>query len=198
MAIKTSNQITFTEYKKIVKIKEWYLATPNGTDVTRETEGWTESIQMIDATNRYLWNYEEVVYSIGSSEVSDPVIIGYYGTMSPVTLYSNDSGTTDTVTLSESAANFSYLEIFLYKDETSGWWSVKVPNPNGKTVQIGTQYFVNSSTVGLQLIGKTATINGTTITPNTEFYMNLNNSTGALVNIGTQTSVKIMRVDGYR
>ena len=57
---------------------------------------------------------------------------------------------------------------------------------------------MNSSTVGLQLIGKTATINGTTITPNTEFYMNLNDSTGALVNIGTQTSVKIMRVDGYR
>jgi hypothetical protein len=79
MAIKTSNQITFTEQKKILEIKEWYLATNQGTDVTLETIGWTEEIQIINETNKYLWNYEEVVYSIGSSEKSEPIIIGFYG-----------------------------------------------------------------------------------------------------------------------
>jgi hypothetical protein len=79
MAIKSSNQITFTEHKRIVEIKEWYLATSAGTGITTETAGWTTDIQTIDYTNKYLWNYEEVVYSIGSSDISDPVIIGFYG-----------------------------------------------------------------------------------------------------------------------
>lgn len=79
MAIKSSNQITFTEHKKIVEIKEWYLATSVGTGVTTETSGWTTDIQTINYTNKYLWNYEEVIYSIGSSDVSEPVIIGFYG-----------------------------------------------------------------------------------------------------------------------
>ena len=79
MAIKTSNQITFTEQKKIVKIKEWYLATGQNSGVTLDTVGWTEEVQTIDDTNKYLWNYEEVIYSIGSSEKSEPIIIGFYG-----------------------------------------------------------------------------------------------------------------------
>lgn len=79
MAIKTSNQITFTEQKKIVEIKEWYLATSQSEGVTIDTEGWTTTIQIIDDTNKYLWNYEEVVYSLGPSDVSDPLIVGYYG-----------------------------------------------------------------------------------------------------------------------
>ena len=79
MAIKSSNQITFTEHKKIIEIKEYYLATSIGEGVTTETDGWTTDIQTINYTDKYLWNYEEVVYSIGSSEISEPVIIGFYG-----------------------------------------------------------------------------------------------------------------------
>lgn len=79
MAIKVSNQITFTEQKKILEIKEWYLATTKNTGITLETSGWTEGIQNINETNKYLWNYEEVIYSIGSSEKSEPIIIGFYG-----------------------------------------------------------------------------------------------------------------------
>ena len=79
MAIKSSNQITFTEHKKIVEIKEWYLATSTGAGITTETVGWTTDMQTIDYTNKYLWNYEEVIYSIGSSDISEPVIIGFYG-----------------------------------------------------------------------------------------------------------------------
>ena len=79
MAIKSSNQITFTEQRKIVEIKEWYLATNQNTGVTRDTNGWTEDVQTIDYTKSYLWNWEEVVYSIGDSDKSEPVIISSYG-----------------------------------------------------------------------------------------------------------------------
>lgn len=79
MAIKSSNQITFTEHKKIIQIKEYYLATSSGEGITTETNGWTESVQNIDHTKKYLWNYEEVVYSLGPPEKSEPAIIGVYG-----------------------------------------------------------------------------------------------------------------------
>lgn len=122
---------------------------------------------------------------------------------SVATLYENSSGTTGTITLSQSAANFAYLEFFLFKDTASGWWSVKVPSPNGKNVQIGTQYFANSGTtnsgVGLQFIGKTLTISDKTITQNQEYYMNFDKSlNGNVVGAGTQTTVKVMKVLGYK
>ena len=79
MAIKSSNQITFVEHKKVLEIKEWYLATSLSTGVTRQTSGWTLNVQTISDSKPYLWNYEEVVYSIGGSDISDPVIIGHYG-----------------------------------------------------------------------------------------------------------------------
>lgn len=79
MTIKSSNQITFTEQKKIIEIKEYYLATAANSGITTETAGWTTNIQTIDYNKKFLWNYEEVVYSIGESEISDPVIIGFYG-----------------------------------------------------------------------------------------------------------------------
>ena len=79
MAIKISNQITITEHKKIIEIKEWYLATEQDSGVTIETEGWTEAVQSMTSTNKYLWNYEETIYSLGSSDVTKPVIIGVYG-----------------------------------------------------------------------------------------------------------------------
>ena len=79
MAIKSSNQITFTEHKKIIEIQEYYLATASSSGVTTETAGWTTDIQTIDYTNKYLWNYEKVLYSLGEPDISEPVIIGVYG-----------------------------------------------------------------------------------------------------------------------
>lgn len=119
----------------------------------------------------------------------------------PVVLYDgvDVGGTLETVTLSESASNFSYIEIFATKDEDSGIWSVKTPSPNGRTVQVGTQYYVqNHATIGLQMIGKTVKIQDNKITHNTEFYMNFNKSTGSITNLGEQTTVKILKVIGYR
>lgn len=118
-------------------------------------------------------------------------------------LYDNSNGTTGTITLSQSVTGFAYLEFFLCKDSTSGWWSVKVPSANGKNVQIGTQYFANTGTdtsgVGLQLIGKTVTISDKTITPNSEYYINFDKSSSAKVtNAGTQQTIKIMKILGHK
>ncbi len=79
MAIKTSNQITFTEQKKIIEIQEWYLATSRNSGVTVDMEGWTIEVQTINEATPYLWNYEKVIYSIGDPEISEPAVIGFYG-----------------------------------------------------------------------------------------------------------------------
>lgn len=121
MASTISNQITFTEHKKIIKIRELYLATSLGTGVTIETEGWTESVQNIDYTKKYLWNYEEVIYSIGPPDISEPAIIGVYGdagapgaaatiaflTNENVTLSANSSGQVAATTFSTDVVAYS-------------------------------------------------------------------------------------------
>lgn len=99
----------------------------------------------------------------------------------PTSLYDNSSGTTGTVTLSETAANFSYIELFLTKDSSSGIWNVRVQSPNGKNVQVGTTYNHGS---GTQSIGKKVTISGTSITQGEERYVNISS--------GTTGSVKML------
>lgn len=82
MAIKLSNQITFTEQKKIVEIEEWYLATNYDSGVTIENGDWgtwTKEVQVIGESKKYLWNYEKVIYSLGGPEISEPMVIGFYG-----------------------------------------------------------------------------------------------------------------------
>lgn len=114
MAIKSSNQITFTEHKKIIEIREYYLATSENSGITIESTGWTTDMQTMDYKNKYLWNYEEVIYSIGSSDVSDPVIIGVYG----------ESG---------SSLQIKYISSsttpIIYNNDVSEWVDI-VPSPN--------------------------------------------------------------------
>lgn len=78
MAIRSSNQVAFSEYKKITTIEEWYLATSQSSGVTTSTSGWTKTVQHISKDKKYLWNYEKTIYSIGDPDVSEPVIIGMY------------------------------------------------------------------------------------------------------------------------
>ena len=63
----------------IDKITEYYLATSAASNVTISTNGWTTTIQAITDQKRYLWNYEEISYTDGTSSSTNPSIIGVYG-----------------------------------------------------------------------------------------------------------------------
>lgn len=64
----------------ISQITNYYLATNSASGVTTSTEGWTTTVQSISATKQYLWNYEVVKGSNGSTlNTTTPVIIGRYG-----------------------------------------------------------------------------------------------------------------------
>lgn len=68
-----------TAGKGIKSITEYYLATSASSGVTTGTSGWTTAVQTITAAKRFLWNYEKVAYTDGTSSKSSPVIIGVYG-----------------------------------------------------------------------------------------------------------------------
>lgn len=65
--------------KGISSITEYYLASASASGVTTGTSGWTTTIQTISTSKKYLWNYEIIKYTDGSSTTTTPCIIGVYG-----------------------------------------------------------------------------------------------------------------------
>lgn len=63
----------------ISSITNYYLATSASSGVTRDTTGWTTDVQTMTATNQYLWNYEDILYTNNTHTYTNPVIIGRYG-----------------------------------------------------------------------------------------------------------------------
>src|SRR5690606_2919175 len=63
----------------VTSIVERYLATSASSGVSTGTSGWTDTIQTMTSTNKYLWNYEIINFSNGSTQTTTPVIIGVYG-----------------------------------------------------------------------------------------------------------------------
>ena len=57
-------------------------------------------------------------------------------------LYNSASGTAETVNLSDSVENYTYLEIFYRSSGNNACGSVKVFSPNGKLVHLGTIHYI--------------------------------------------------------
>ncbi len=66
--------------KGIKSITEYYLASAYVSGITTSTSGWSTSIPTVSDTKKYLWNYEVIEYTDGSTPyTSTPVIIGTKG-----------------------------------------------------------------------------------------------------------------------
>lgn len=63
----------------ILNVTENYLASASSSGITTSTSGWTTTIQTIDASKRYLWNYEIITYTDNTTSTTSPVIIGVFG-----------------------------------------------------------------------------------------------------------------------
>ena len=74
----------------IQNITTYYLASSKSKDIRVDSEGWTTSIQTINANNKYLWTYSVTNYTDGSSRTSEPLIMGTYGD-DAITLYIESS-----------------------------------------------------------------------------------------------------------
>lgn len=135
-----------------------------------------------DGTDMYLGN------STGTYKIDGPIQI------KPTSLYDNSSGTNGTVTLSQSAENFNYLEIFyVRKTNENGYGSVKIFEPNGKIATLSSQYY-GDKTYGMYLYAKDVQISGTTITVS-KFGWQYIGSDGY---IGSSDYIYITKVLGYK
>lgn len=63
----------------IKSVTKYYLASERNTGITTSTYGWTTTIQTMTETKKYLWSYETIAYTDGSSTKTTPVIIGVHG-----------------------------------------------------------------------------------------------------------------------
>lgn len=109
----------------------------------------------------------------------------------PEVLYNNTTGGTNgTVDLSETSANFNYIEIFYRQAQyTSIYSSVRVYKPNGKQVSL---VAIQAEGTGAGIASAYVTISGTKITKN-GYNIYWTNSGNANTN-----AIYITRVLGYR
>lgn len=109
-------------------------------------------------------------------------------------LYSDATGTTGDITLSDDASNYAYIEIF-YKKETFN--SVKVPNPDGQNVVLDLHYYYDTVST-YQVVQKSITISGTSITVNTDQCLYTNFKNNSYPTLGPENNIKITKVVGYK
>ena len=106
-------------------------------------------------------------------------------------LYNSTSGTAGTVTLSDSAANYTYLEIFYRSSGDNACGSVKVFSPNGKLVHLGTiHYIADYDYAKFALVN----VSGSMITFSQNYQITLKNN-GSTYSV--ENAIFITRVVGY-
>lgn len=110
--------------------------------------------------------------------------------MAPTNLYNNTTGSNSSVTLSQTSANFVYLEIHF--KILNMYYCTRVYGPNGKSV--GLMGVTNENTV-LQMGSATATISTNKITLSNQQMINVGVGT---CNNWNASNIYIVRVDGYK
>ena len=113
--------------------------------------------------------------------------------LAPDVLYYNSSGTTGTVTLSASAANYDHMRIYFFKtNDLNQCASVDLYNPNGKYAAL---FVINprSANSDMWTAGRMVYINGTSITNQNYAEAQI----GATTNGNGNNNVSIYRVEAW-
>lgn len=63
----------------IESVTKYYLASEKSTGITVSSLGWTTTMQTMTEAKKYLWSYEIIAYTNGTSTKTTPVIIGVHG-----------------------------------------------------------------------------------------------------------------------
>lgn len=155
--------------KNVIKIQYQYKKTTDTNYSTLNTiQDNTQT--SFDIDNKYAWDIRVIVSDlIGSTTynlfVDKGIPIVYFDrllssmgvncfpkydnsfeangvSLSGKVLYNSANGTAETVTLSDSAENYTYLEIFYRSSSDNACGSVKVFSPNGKLVHLGTIHYI--------------------------------------------------------
>ena len=60
----------------ISSVTEYYAVSSSGSTAPST---WSETVPTLTSTNKYLWNYEAIAYTDGTTTSTDPAVIGVYG-----------------------------------------------------------------------------------------------------------------------
>lgn len=113
----------------------------------------------------------------------------------PISLYDNSSGSNGSITLSQSAANFTFLEIYC-KTNDGQYTSTRVYSPNGKNVNIIGAYPFSANYSYIK--PKTVSISGTSISNyNTQYGQIWVNTSGSAL-ASNSNNIYITKVWGYK
>nr|DAQ73050.1 MAG TPA: protein of unknown function DUF859 [Caudoviricetes sp.] len=184
-----------------------YATVQNNTDASFTADNkyeWNVQVEVSDRIGKTIYNlilpkgipvtYTDIKkYSFGvncfpkhdkSLEVNGVCISGNV-------LYNSASGTAGTVTLSDSAENYTYLEIFYRSSGDNACGSVKVFSPNGKLVHLGTiHYIADYDYAKFALVN----VSGSMITFSQNYQITLKNN-GSVYS--AENAIYITRVVGY-
>lgn len=106
-------------------------------------------------------------------------------------LYNSASGTAGTVTLSDSAENYTYIEIFYRSSGDNACGSVKVFSPNNKLVHLGTVHYIEDYDYAKFAL---VSVSGSMITFSQNYQITLK-SNGSVYS--AENAIFITRVVGY-
>lgn len=106
-------------------------------------------------------------------------------------LYNSANGTAETVTLSDSAENYTYLEIFYRSSGDNACGSVKVFSPNGKLVHLGTIHYIADYDYAKFAI---VSVSGSMITFSQNYQITMKNNGSEY---SAENAIFITRVVGY-
>lgn len=142
--------------KSIVKIDEYYALST--TNTVPADNLFTLSVKIPTETNKYLWNYESVLYSDGSFELTDKRVIGVYG----------DKGVKgDTGPQGPQGNGYTYIE-GTQTATTAAWTGVTTEL---SAVPKGTQILFHLNQTSASNVTLTLTLsNGTTFGPKNVFW----------------------------
>lgn len=118
-------------------------------------------------------------------------LVNSINSLTSYTLFENSQGTNNSITLSDSKDNYTYLELF-YNGNNGSASSVKMDAQNENKVNLFTANYYNST---LYIQNETIQIEGNTIARGTKVETALKNNTAVSI---YSTSIFITKVIGYK
>lgn len=133
--------------------------------------------------------------ALSKANANETLITNINNRVTPTTLYDNQTGSSSSVTLSESVTNFDYLEVFYAGVQGNVYYysSTKIDVPNNKTISLLSAI---SGASNFYFVGADALISGTSITLSNNrrvwFYHNSN------AYFDTDSLIYVTKVLGYK
>lgn len=129
---------------------------------------------------------------------SNALTVGWDGSVrgNVKVLYNNTTGTTGTVTLSATAANYNHMRIY-FRTSWVGRASVDVYAPNGKSVALNISEVHDWPTASIMYVTRVCAISGKSITRSYEYGLSRSFSSGAMQGHSDSNYIYIIRVEGW-